>query len=203
MNEAVLKGYIRNIRPSHVINDTEYCKADLIIKNPYSGKDDVILIKFKKFSNRYKENDFAEIYGNVRSYSYQTSSGSNKVEIYIFTYQDIIDSDFQTDNFVRFDGRICKKDILRCTTSGKQNLHLIVANNILSERNNQKVNSYIPCVAWGKQAINLNKLGVNDKIEITGEIHSREYKKKLENNEIEIRVAHEVVIKSFCVVNED
>ena len=79
---------------------------------------------------------------------------------------------------------------------------IYVLNNIISEKTGQKVNSYIPCVAWGRLAKEMCNLDVNDKIEITGELHSREYKKQLENNEIEIRVAQELVVKSYQLIEE-
>lgn len=202
MNSVFLKGYFRDIQLSHIIEGVEYCKADFLVKNEYTGNDDVISLKFKKFSNKYKEGDYAEIYGNVRSYSHKCEDGTNKVNIYVFTYQDLIDEDINTNNFVQLDGRVCKKDILRVTKSGKHNFHFTIANNIISENTNQKVNSYIPCVVWGKLAIKMSNLNINDKIEITGELHSREYKKQLENGEIEIRVAHEIVVKSFKFVED-
>lgn len=202
MNEIILKGIIRNIQDSHVINNVEYCKADLVVKNNHSKNDDVIQLKFKKFTNKYKENDFAEIYGNVRSFS-QKLDNKNKVDIYVFTYQDLFETDVETNNTLFLDGRICKKDILRTTKSGKNNFHFILANNIISEKSGQKVNSYIPCVAWGKLAIEMSELNVNDKIEICGELHSREYKKQLEDGELEIKVAHEVVVTNYKKIEDE
>ena len=202
MNIIILKGYFRDIQPSHIIEGVEYCKSDFIVKNNHTGQDDVISLKFKKFSNKYKDGDYAEIYGNLRSYSYKCEDGTNKVNIYVFTYQNILDVECDSDNYAKIDGRICKKDILRTTKSGKNNFHFTLANNIISENTNQKVNSYIPCVAWGKLAIEMSKLNVSDKIEVIGELHSREYKKQLDNNDIEIRVAHELIVKSFSLVED-
>lgn len=202
MNKIILKGYFRNIQPSHVINNVEYCKSDFIVKNPHTGNDDIISLKFKKFSNKYKDNDFAEISGNLRSYSQKNEDGTNKVSIYVFTYQDIVEEDIEEDNYAEIDGRICKKDILRTTKSGKNNFHFTLANNIISDKTGQKVNSYIPCVAWGRLAIEMANLNINDKIGVTGELHSREYKKNLDNGEIEIRVAHELIIKSYVIIED-
>lgn len=199
MNEIILKGIIRNIQPSHVIDGVEYCKSDLIVKNKHTGNDDVISVKFKKFTNRYQDNDYAEIIGNIRSYSSKNEDGSNKVNIYVFTYQDIPTEETEEVNVAKVSGRICKKDILRTTKSGKNNFHFTIANNIISEQTGQKINSYIPCVVWGKLAVEMSNLEINDKLEVTGELHSREYKKQLPNGELEIRVAHELVVKSYTV----
>ena len=37
MNNIILKGVIRNIEYSHTINETEYDKADLIVKRDDGG----------------------------------------------------------------------------------------------------------------------------------------------------------------------
>lgn len=199
MNQIKLKGIIRNIRPSHNIKDIEYDKADLIV-NRRDGKDDVLNIRFKRFSNTYQDDQEVSLVGNIRSYSRQLEDGRNKVDIYVFTYFDIpeLDENDQevTNEFV-VDGRICKIEPLRTVSNGKQNIHFLLANNLIVEESNQKLNSYLPCIAWGGIARELSKCQVNDKLTIKGELHSREYKKQLPNGDIEIRVAHELVISSF------
>lgn len=197
MNYLAIKGLIRNIKPSHTINNIEYDQAD-IISTRDNGKDDVLKIKFKKFSNNYKEGDLVTLCGNIRSFSQKLDSGKNKVELYIFTYFDIPED--PKNNYFELDGRICKIDSLRATKDGKQNLHFILANNVILEDNNQKLNSYLPCIAWGRVAKALSKLSVNDKIKITGELHSREYKKMITETEFEYRVCHECYVQSFEVI---
>lgn len=198
MNNIQLKGLIRNIQPSHTIKDIEYDQAD-IISTRQNGKDDIITIKFKRFSNKYKEGDLIELSGNIRSFSQKLDNGRNKVNLYVFTYFDL-PQDAEVANHFDIDGRICKIEDMRFTRDGKQNIHLILANNLILDENNQKLNSYLPCIAWGRVAKELSKLSVNDKICIHGEMHSREYKKMLTDNEFEFRVAHELVIQSFEVI---
>lgn len=203
MNDIKLTGIIRNIQPSHKIADVEYDKAEMLVKRK-DGKEDVINLRFKKFTNKYKDNQSVELVGNVRSYSQQTSSGKNKVDIYVFTYFDrpeYADSDEEIEsNKFSIDGRICKIDELRTTSDSKQNLHFILANNLIIEDNKQKLNSYLPCLAWGKIAKELSTLSVNDAVSISGELHSREYKKVLDNGEVEIKVAHELVISDYKLI---
>ena len=198
MNKINVKGLIRNIQPSHVIKDIEYNKADLIVTRK-DGKEDVLNLRFKKFSNPYKDNQEISILGNVRSYSKQLENGKNKVELYIFTYFDngeLDENDQEILNEFIIDGRICKIDELRSTKDGKSNIHFVIANNLIIEDSNQKLNSYLPCIAWGKLAKQSSQMHVNDKITITGELHSREYKKIIdpETGEFEFRVAHELVV---------
>ena len=197
MNNIILKGLIRNIQPSHKIKDIEYDQADLVVSRK-NGKDDIITIKFKKYSNKYKEGDFVELIGNIRSYSQKLNNGKNKVNLYVFTYFDIPNSE-ETNRFL-LDGRICKIEPLRITKDGKPNIHFILANNLIIEETNQKLNSYLPCIAWGNLAKKIERLKINDKVSLEGEFHSREYKKMINEDEFEFRVAHELVINAFEVI---
>ena len=202
MNRIKLKGILKNIEPSHVIQDIEFSKANLIVKRT-DGKEDYLNIRFKKFSNPYDENQEITLSGNVRSYSSKLGNGKNKVELYVFTYFDqpeLNDNDQEDVNILELDGRICKIEPMRVTKNGKRNIHFILANNLIVSEGSKKLNSYIPCIAWGQEAIDLSKLSINTKIKLMGELHSREYKKTLEDGTFEFRLAHECVIKSFEVI---
>lgn len=199
MNNIKLKGVLTNIEYSHVIQDIEFNKAKLIVRRE-DGKEDILNIRFKKFSNPYQENQEVTLTGNVRSYSSKLDDGKNKVELYIFTYFDqpeLNEQDQEEINHLEIDGRICKIESLRTTKNGKHNIHFILANNMLVSDGKKKLNSYIPCIAWGKEAIALSKMSVNDILSIKGELHSREYKKNLPDGSFEFRVAHECVVKEF------
>lgn len=200
MNTGIIKGYIKDIEYSHTTQGILYDKAKLISRRE-DGTEDILNLKFKSFSNRYQDNDFITIMANIRSYSYKVNEDKNKVEVYLFTYFDKVDEDIPLTNAFKLDGRICKMNELRTTRKGKHNLHFILANNIISEDTTKRINSYIPCVAWGKLAKELSNLPVNTKLELTGELHSREHKKKLDNNDIEIRVAHEFFIKDYKIID--
>lgn len=198
-NKIKLKGIITNIEPSHVIQDIEFNKANLIVPRE-DGKEDIINLRFKKFSNPYVENSEVSLTGNVRSYSSRLENGKNHVELYVFTYFDIpeLNDDDQEDiNDFIVDGRICKIEELRQTKTGKNNIHFILANNLIVSDGSKKLNSYIPCIAWGDTAINLSNLSVNTQLKLHGKLHSREYKKTMEDGTFEIRVAHECSVESF------
>ena len=197
MNEIILSGMIKNIQHSHSIGEVEFDKAQLICTGG-NGREDVINLKFKSFSNPYKNNEQISIKGNIRSYSYKTENNNNRVMIYVFTYFDQ-PSQEEVDSAI-IDGRICKINPLRKTKSGKQNIHFIIANNLHSQDNTRRLNSYIPCIAWGNVAKKIQDLSVNTKIKLIGQLHSREHKKRMDNGELEIRLAHEFVVTSFEVI---
>lgn len=193
MNEIVLRGFLRDITFSHYQGQIEYEKANLICPRIGGKEEDVISLRYKKYTNKYKEGDFIELRGNLRSYSVKDTSKSN-VQIYVFTYFDVPEE--ITNNGLRIDGRICKIDELRYSKTGVPYVHFILANNIFTN-DGKKINSYIPCICYADNAQKILSLGVSSKIEISGEFHSHTYKKELENNEIEFRVAHEVTVKDI------
>lgn len=195
MNEIILRGIVRNIRPSHTVNDVEYYQADVVTQRK-DKKEDSVVIKFKKHINKYKELDKVELVGNIRSYTEQLSNGKNKVYIYVFTYQDYPsvsnDEDDILNNVFIVDGRICKINELRTTSNGKKNIHFILANNIFTS-NGQKINNYLPVTCWGNLAKQISNMNVNDRVTIRGELHSRTYHKLNDDNEKEYNVTYELL----------
>lgn len=193
MNEVTLQGYIRDIGFSHDIGNIEYGKADLICIGANGKEDDIISLRFKKFSNRYHEGDFIELTGNLRSYS-QKLDNKNKVEIYVFTYFDI--PEVLEKNKVKLDGNICKMGKLNVSKYGKRYVHFTLANNIFTPTG-KKLNNYIPCTVYEDLAEEIvDKYDVKDHIQLIGDIHSHTYKKYV-NDTIEYRIAHEVVVKEY------
>lgn len=191
MNKVVLHGIIKDIQYSHTVQDIEYDKASLIVKRD-NGKEDLINLKFKKFSNPYQDGDEVSLIGNVRTYT-QRVGDKSKVEIYVFTYFDIPEEDLI--NNVELVGRICKSNGLRKTMAGKDVIDFILANNLVTET--QSLNCYIPCVAWGKMAKDISKMNIGDELNIAGQLQSREYRKKISEEDFEIKVAHEVNINKM------
>ena len=187
MNEIILQGIIKDIRFSHYIGDIEYYQASIIVKRA-DNKEDIVPIKFKRFCNTYKDGDLVSLIGNVRTYSTRDKDGSNHVQLYVFTYFDKPEA--ESTNLVHIDGNICKRGELRKTKTGIDVLDFTIANNLKNDQ--QTFNTYIPIVAWGKDAKVINKLNVGNKIELEGHFSSRAYKKKVSENDFEFKIAYEI-----------
>lgn len=204
MNKISLKGMLRSIEYSHNVGDIEYQKAELIVPRT-DGEDDVLNLKFKRYSNQYTEGQIVSLQGNIRSYSQKLADGKNKVELYVFTYFDIPETDendLELINHFEIDGKVCKLDKLRKNKDGKESFHFILANNIFVEDRSTRIDTYLPCVCFGELARKLSKeLKVSDFIAIKGKLHSRTYRKYYENGEMEIKTAHEAVISDYESIN--
>ena len=101
-----------------------------------------------------------------------------------------------TDNIVQFNGEIKKLGSLRKFKNGKINIQVLVKNCIGT--GDRQIFNYIPCLAWGQIAKGITKFHEGDKVVITGELRSHEYRKKLDDGTIEIRVAHEAIVNTIC-----
>lgn len=200
MNNIILRGVVRNPQYSHTIGNSEFYSAQLLVKNN-NGTDSVLNLKFKHSSARVENGDYVELTGNVRSFS-RKEKDKNKVDIYVFTYFDAPDRDIDDSvvNHFIIDGNICKKSPeIRTTSTGKEVMQFIIANNIIT--GTKKLNSYLPCICWGKDALLVSQLQVGSRVVLEGELRSRTYTKK-EDDELTIHVAHELYVSDLKVAAE-
>jgi hypothetical protein len=197
LNTVKLYGTIKNIHHSHSVNGVDYDKAILLCKRE-DDKEDIINLTFKNSCNKHKEGSKIELLGNLRSFT-RNIDGRNKVDIFVSTYFDLPLDNEIIINSVEIDGRICKLNDVRKINNTKRNIHFILANNIISVDSNRKFNSYIPCIAWDDLADKISQLKVSDKVILKGQIHSREYKKRLSDDDYEIRICHELLVTDLEV----
>lgn len=95
-------------------------------------------------------------------------------------------------NQIYLDGYICKPPIYRRTPLGREIADLLVAVNRPYGKSD-----YIPCISWGRNARYAASFLVGSHIEIWGRVQSREYIKKINEEETERRIAYEVSISKI------
>ena len=95
-------------------------------------------------------------------------------------------------NQILLDGYICKDPIYRKTPLGREIADLLVAVN----RSYGK-SDYIPCICWGRNARFAARFEVGVHVQIWGRIQSREYVKRLNEDEVEKRTAYEVSVSKI------
>ena len=61
---------------------------------------------------------------------------------------------------------------------------------------------YIPCICWGRNARFAGKLDVGEHVAVWGRIQSREYMKKLDEENVERRVAFEVSVSKLELIDD-
>jgi single-stranded DNA-binding protein len=138
------------------------------------------------------------VLGQLRSYN-KLMDGSNKLILTIFARdlkQD--DDEIKNTNQIFLDGFICKKPIYRTTPFGREITDMLIAVNRPYNKSD-----YIPSIAWGRNARYSENLAVGDRIKVWGRIQSREYQKKLSEEEVITRIAYEVSISKMEIVDKD
>ncbi|MBE5947733.1 MAG: single-stranded DNA-binding protein [Lachnospiraceae bacterium] len=138
--------------------------------------------------------ELVEVSGQFRSYNRHEGT-KNRLVLSIFVRDwNIVDDDseFGKTNQIYLEGFICKAPIYRKTPLGREIADLLVAVNRPYGKSD-----YIPCIAWGRNARFASGFEVGGKIKIWGRVQSREYLKKIDENEGEKRIAYEVSVSKL------
>lgn len=145
-----------------------------------------------------EESKVVELTGQLRSYN-KNIDGRNKLVLTIFA-RELVDANEESKdpNNIFLDGYICKDPIYRKTPLGREITDLLVAINRPYNKSD-----YIPSIVWGRNAKFAKSLKIGDRIQMWGRVQSREYEKKLENGEVEKKVAYEVSISKMEKVNKE
>ena len=140
---------------------------------------------------------FIRISGQFRSYN-RHEEKKNRLVLSVFVreleFLDEIDENEKT-NQIFLDGYICKPPVYRKTPLGRE-----IADLLLAVNRPYGKSDYIPCICWGRNARFAGKLQVGEHVAIWGRIQSREYQKRIDNEQVVSRIAYEVsVSKMECL----
>jgi len=141
----------------------------------------------------------AVINGQFRSYNRHEES-RNRLVLSVFAREIEILEEQTEDvrpNYIFLDGFVCKPPIYRKTPLGRE-----IADVLLAVNRPYGKSDYIPCICWGRNARFAEGFRVGEHIQIWGRIQSREYQKKISENEFEKRIAYEVSVSKLECVEE-
>ena len=132
--------------------------------------------------------------GQFRSYN-RHEEKKNKLVLSVFAREiefiDQVDENTKS-NQIFLDGFICKEPIYRKTPLGRE-----IADLLLAVNRPYGKSDYIPCICWGRNARFASTFQVGDRCIVWGRIQSREYLKKISEEELEKRVAYEVSVSKL------
>lgn len=132
--------------------------------------------------------------GQFRSYN-RHEERKNRLVLSVFAreveFMDEMEESSKT-NQIYLDGYICKEPIYRKTPLGRE-----IADLLLAVNRPYGKSDYIPCICWGRNARYANNFKVGERCAVWGRIQSREYMKKLDENNVERRVAFEVSVSKL------
>ncbi len=187
---------VSDLEFSHEVYGEKFYTFKLETKRLSENTDIIPIMISEKFfpSINIEVGKFVLIGGQFRSYNNFTAVGS-KLMLTVFV-RDIEEADGLTDyassNNVYLNGYICKEPVYRTTPFGRE-----IADILLAVNRAYNKSDYIPCIAWGRNAKYASALSVGDNISVWGRVQSREYQKKISEEEVENRVAYEVSISKM------
>ena len=134
------------------------------------------------------------VQGQFRSYN-RHEERRNRLVLSVFAREiEFVDETPESSqtNQIFLDGFICKEPIYRKTPLGREIADLLIAVNRPYGKSD-----YIHCICWGRNARFASSFTVGTRCEIWGRIQSREYIKKLSEEDAEKRVAYEVSVSKL------
>lgn len=137
--------------------------------------------------------------GQFRSYN-RHEERKNRLVLSVFAREvDFLEEleESSKSNQIFLDGYICKEPIYRKTPLGRE-----IADLLLAVNRPYGKSDYIPCICWGRNARYANSFKVGERCAVWGRIQSREYMKKLDEENVEKRVAFEVSVSKLELVAE-
>ena len=135
-----------------------------------------------------------EASGQFRSYN-RHEENKNRLMLSIFVRELQLYDNYEEENSTNqifLDGYICKPAIYRRTPLGREIADVLIAVNRPYGKSD-----YIPCIAWGRNARFAAGFEVGSHIQIYGRIQSREYAKKISEDECERRTTYEVSVSKI------
>lgn len=139
------------------------------------------------------------INGQFRSYN-RHESKKNRLLLSVFArdieFVDMVLENEKT-NQIYLDGYICKPPVYRKTPLGREITDLLLASNRPYGKSD-----YIPCICWGRNARYASSFEVGARCMVWGRIQSREYMKKINEEETERRIAYEVSVSKLELFEE-
>ncbi len=130
--------------------------------------------------------------GQLRSYN-KFVDGSNRLILTVFArdIQPCIERS-KNPNQIFLNGYICKEPVYRTTPFGRE-----IADILLAVNRPYNKSDYIPTISWGRNSRFCKTLGVGDNIMVWGRLQSRQYQKKVSENDAITKTAYEVSISKL------
>lgn len=179
---------------SHEVYGEGFYEMNVLVKR-LSGHGDVLPVTISErliTDKDLKVGMTINALGQFRSYN-KLVDGKSKLMLTVFVRELLEEGEFRNPNSIVLTGYVCKPPVYRTTPFNREIADILIAVN----RSYNK-SDYIPCIAWGRNARFAKNLAVGEKIAISGRIQSREYQKKITDDDVRTLTAYEVSISKLA-----
>ena len=159
-----------------------------------SGQADILPVTVSERlieAHALKKGSFVAASGQFRSYN-KLENGRSRLMLTVFVREIEEADENKNPNGILLSGYICKPPVYRKTPLGREIADLLMAVNRPYGKSD-----YIPCICWGRNARYASAFEVGGHVLIWGRIQSREYMKRISENETEKRIAYEVSVSKL------
>lgn len=187
---------------SHEIYGEGFYMVDVEVSRLSESSDIIPLMVSERLLNVKEDykGAYISVTGQFRSYN-RHEERKNRLVLSVFAREIEFISEVpegEKTNQIYLDGYICKEPIYRKTPLGRE-----IADLLLAVNRPYGKSDYIPCICWGRNARYASSFQVGSRCVIWGRIQSREYMKKLSEEQVEKRVAYEVSVSKLELWEEN
>ena len=181
---------------SHQVFGEGFYMMELQVKRLSDSEDRIPVMVSERLIDvtRNYEGEYISIHGQFRSYN-RHEEKKNRLVLSVFAREiSFVDEDMEAApvNQIFLDGYICKPPVYRKTPLGRE-----IADVLMAVNRPYGKSDYIPCICWGRNARYASAFEVGGHVLIWGRIQSREYTKRIGENETEKRTAYEVSVSKL------
>ena len=186
---------------SHQVFGEGFYMTDLLVKRLSDSEDRIPVMVSERLVDVTQDyvGEYIEVHGQFRSYN-RHEEKKNRLVLSVFARElKFVEEDDGSIavNQIFMDGYICKPPVYRKTPLGRE-----IADLLLAVNRPYGKSDYIPCICWGRNARYAGSFEVGSHCAVWGRIQSREYMKKLSEEQLEKRIAYEVSVSKLELVEE-
>ncbi len=199
-NKVTIAGIVEeNPELSHEVYGERFFGFKLSVPRLSETVDIVPVTVSEKFfaATPISKGDKVLIDGQFRSYNNFSGIGNRLIlTVFVKNLEKVDDlEEYAAQSNVFLNGYICKPPVYRTTPFGRE-----IADILLAVNRAYNKSDYIPCIAWGRNAKYANTLSVGDNISVWGRVQSRDYQKKISEEETEKKTAYEISVSKLEIV---
>lgn len=198
INQILLRGTLASLPQfSHENHDRRFFRFTLDVPRLSGFVDTLPVIAEEGILNDadLSGGDMLTVTGQIRSHNIR-SDGRRHLLIFVFASA-IRCEDGEPMNDVILEGPICREPTYRRTPLGRE-----ICDVMLAVPRAFKRADYLPCILWGRTAVEASQCHTRDRIHICGRLQSRTYTKVTEAGSEE-RTAYEVSALTAQIMEED
>jgi len=191
-NEAKIVGYVASdLEFSHMVHTEGFYRFIILCDRLSDNKDTIVVTISERLLDGMElaVGMKVAVMGQFRSYNNYSGEGSRLILTLFAREIYMPDEEEACENEIFLNGYICKPVVYRVTPFGREIADVLVAVNRAYNKSD-----YIPCIAWGRNAKFVNTLTVGTNIKIWGRMQSRNYQKRISEDETVTKTAYEVSV---------